>query len=209
MLCSRLTKASDHIRLVGIIEACMPAPLISRDEVVDRLREVFQRLGYDGASLAELSRGTGLGKSSLYHYFPGGKEEMALAVLRNVHSWIEQNAIAALEGEGSPKERLERMLNALDTLYAGGKNACVLGNLVVGEARHLYQRQLRSIFSAWVEGLERLGLEARLSRRTARERAEDVVLQIEGALILSSGLNDPTSFRRLLRKIPKQFLAPE
>jgi AcrR family transcriptional regulator len=187
----------------------MPAALISRAEVVDRLGEVFQRLGYDGASLAELSRGTGLGKSSLYHYFPGGKEEMALAVLRNVHCWIEQNAIAALEGEGSPKERLERMLNALDTLYAGGKNACVLGNLVVGEARHLYQRQLQSIFSAWVEGLERLGLEARLSRRTARERAEDVVLQIEGALILSSGLNDPTSFRRLLRKTPKQFLAPE
>ena len=70
----------------------MPAPLISRNEVVDRLLAVFQRLGYDGASLAELSHATGLGKSSLYHYFPNGKEEMALAVLRNVHCWIEQNA---------------------------------------------------------------------------------------------------------------------
>ena len=187
----------------------MPAPLIPRDEVVDRLSEVFQRLGYDGASLAELSRGTGLGKSSLYHYFPNGKEEMALSVLRRVHAWIEENAIAPLHGQGSPKERLERMLRALDSHYAGGKNACVLGNLVVGGARHLYQRQLRSTFSAWVEGLERLGLEAGLSRRTARERAEDVVLQIEGALILCGGLDDPTSFRRVLRKIPKEFLAPD
>jgi TetR/AcrR family transcriptional regulator, lmrAB and yxaGH operons repressor len=102
----------------------MPAPLIPRDEVIDRLREVFQRLGYDGASLAELSRASGLGKSSLYHYFPNGKEEMALTVLRRVHAWIEENAIAPLQGQGSPKERLERMLRALDSLYAGGKNPC-------------------------------------------------------------------------------------
>jgi TetR/AcrR family transcriptional regulator, lmrAB and yxaGH operons repressor len=187
----------------------MPAPLISRDEVIDRLCQVFQRLGYDGASLAELSHGTGLGKSSLYHYFPNGKEEMALAVLRRVHVWIEENAIAPLDAQGSPKERLDLMLRAVDTQYAGGKNACVLGNLVVGGARHLYQRQLRSTFSAWIEGLERLALEAGLSRRTARERAEDVVLQIEGALILCGGLDDPTSFRRVLRKISKEFLAPE
>lgn len=187
----------------------MPAPLISRDEVVARLLAVFQRLGYDGASLAELSRGTGLGKSSLYHYFPNGKEEMALAVLRRVHAWFEEKAVALLLGQGSPKERLERMLHALDSLYAGGKDACVLGNLVVGGARQLYQRQLRSTFSAWVEGLERLALEAGISRRTARERAEDVVLQIEGALVLSCGLDDPTPFRRMLRKIQKEFLAPE
>jgi TetR/AcrR family transcriptional regulator, lmrAB and yxaGH operons repressor len=187
----------------------MPAPLIPRDEVIDRLGEVFQRLGYDGASLAELSRGTGLGKSSLYHYFPNGKEEMALAVLRRVHAWIEENAIAPLHGQGSPKERLERILRALDSQYAGGTKACVLGNLVIGGARHLYQRELRSTFSAWVEGLEQLGLETGLSRRKARERAEDVVLQIEGALILCGGLDDPTSFRRVLRKIPKEFLAPE
>jgi TetR/AcrR family transcriptional regulator, lmrAB and yxaGH operons repressor len=187
----------------------MPAPLIPRDEVIDRLCQVFQRLGYDGASLAELSHGTGLGKSSLYHYFPNGKEEMALAVLRRVHAWIEENAIASLDGQGSPKERLERMLRAVDSQYAGGKSPCVLGNLVVGGARHLYQRQLRSSFSAWIEGLERLALEAGLSRRTARERAEDVVLQIEGVLILCGGLDDPTSFRRVLRKMSKEFLAAE
>jgi TetR/AcrR family transcriptional regulator, lmrAB and yxaGH operons repressor len=134
---------------------------------------------------------------------------MALAVLRRVHAWIEEKVVAVLQGQGSPRERLERMLQALDSLYAGGKNACVLGNLAVGGARQLYQRQLRSTFSAWVEALERLALEAGISRRTARERAEDLVLQIEGALVLSSGLDDPTPFRRMLRKIPKEFLALE
>src|SRR6202008_2526766 len=153
-------------------------------------------------SPADLRHGTGLGKPSLYHYFPNGKEEMALAVLRRVHAWIEENAIASLDGQGSPKERLERMVRAVDSPYAGGKSPCVLGNLVVGGARHLYQRQLRSSFSAWIEGLERLALEAGLSRRTARERAEDGVLQIEGALILCGVLDDPTMSSYVLPTIP-------
>ena len=65
----------------------MPAAQASRDEVVDRLLTAFRRKGYDGASLADLSAATGLGRSSLYHYFPGGKEEMARAVLDRADAW--------------------------------------------------------------------------------------------------------------------------
>ena len=33
----------------------MPAPLLTKDEVLDRLMRTFREKGYDGASLAELS----------------------------------------------------------------------------------------------------------------------------------------------------------
>ena len=62
----------------------MPPALLSRQEVVERLVTVVRRLGYDGASLAELSKATGLGKSSLYHYFPAGKDDMVRAVLEHL-----------------------------------------------------------------------------------------------------------------------------
>ena len=48
----------------------MPAALISRDEVLKRLAVAFRQDGYDGASISRLSASTGLGKASLYHYFP-------------------------------------------------------------------------------------------------------------------------------------------
>jgi AcrR family transcriptional regulator len=59
----------------------MPPALISRNEVIARVMAVVRREGYDGASLAELSKATGLGKSSLYHHFPDGKNDMVAAVL--------------------------------------------------------------------------------------------------------------------------------
>ena len=51
-----------------------------RGDVLPALTEVFRTHGYEGASLALISRHTGLGKGSLYHFFPGGKEEMAAEV---------------------------------------------------------------------------------------------------------------------------------
>jgi len=62
----------------------MPAPLLSKDEVLDRLLNTFRDKGYEGASLAELSAATGLVKASLYHYFPGGKQDMAEQVMAHL-----------------------------------------------------------------------------------------------------------------------------
>jgi TetR/AcrR family transcriptional regulator, lmrAB and yxaGH operons repressor len=59
----------------------MSAAVLSRQEVVERLMQVVRRHGYDGASLAELSKATGLGKSSPYHYFPDRKDDAGLAAL--------------------------------------------------------------------------------------------------------------------------------
>ena len=186
----------------------MPAPLMSKDEVVDRLFAVFRDHGYDGATLAALSRRTGLGKSSLYHYFPGGKEDMAAAVLGRAADWLRANLAAAAEGPGTPRERLARMLRALDAIYAGGKDACVIGNLVAGGARRRFQRRLRDTFLLWISALERLAADSGVPQRLARSRAEDTVAAVQGALILASGLADPMPFRRALRAIPDLLLAP-
>jgi AcrR family transcriptional regulator len=113
----------------------MPAALDAKEKaaIVDRLFVVFQDHGYEGASLADLSRATGLGKSSLYHHFPQGKEQMAEAVLEQGKAFI-QSAVAEVARSPEPlKVRIRKIIAALDRLYAGGRNACVLGRLAVSE----------------------------------------------------------------------------
>jgi len=185
----------------------VPAALLPRDEVVARIQDVFRDRGFDGASLAELSNATGLGKSSLYHYFPGGKDEMAVAVLERIDAWMNTRALAALRGTGTPKARLRAMLHVLDEFYVGGRNACVLGNLVVGGSRAKFQDYLASAFRGWIAALRDLAVEAGVRGAEAQQRAEDAVIRIEGALIVAGGLGDPAPFKRALRNIEHDLLA--
>lgn len=184
----------------------MPAPLLSRETVVDRLLGAFRRCGYDAASLGRLSNATGLGRSSLYHYFPGGKEEMARAVFDRVDQWARDSVQAPILASGTPERRLGQVIAALDGYYAGGTEACLLGNLVVGDARVLFQDRLGAAFGALIDGLARLAREKGIPAREARQRAEDAVARIQGALVVSRGLDDPAVFRRTLKRLPRDLL---
>ncbi|MES2305193.1 MAG: TetR/AcrR family transcriptional regulator [Gemmatimonadota bacterium] len=186
----------------------MPPALLSRDEVIDRLMRALRRLGYPGASITELSKATGLGKSSLYHYFPNGKDEMTRAVLERLRVELRGALFEPLRQSGSPKRRLTDMVETLDAFYRGGREACLLGNLVVGETREQFHVELRAIFEEWIEAVAAPLRDAGLSRSTARMRAEDAVVRIEGGLVLAGALADTAVFGRMLRQLPGELLAP-
>ena len=78
---------------------------VERREVLRALGEVFRAHGYEGASLTLITEATGLGKGSLYHLFPGGKEQMAAEVLADIDAWFELNIYAPLR-EASAFERV-------------------------------------------------------------------------------------------------------
>lgn len=184
----------------------MPAPMLSREAVVDQLLGAFRRYGYDAASLGRLSSATGLGRSSLYHYFPGGKEEMARAVLDRVDQWVQETVLSPIEASGTPERRLNQVLAALDGYYGGGTDACLFGNLVVGDARVLFQDRLSAAFHQLIDGMALLAREKGIPAREARQRAEDAVVRIQGALIVSRGVGDPAPFRRVIKQLPQSLL---
>jgi len=184
----------------------VPAPVVPYDEVIERLLQVFRDCGYAGASIAQIADATGLGRSSLYHYFPGGKDDMARAVIKYVDAWMDENALAPLRSPGPPAKRLKAMLDALNDIYEGGSNACLLGTFVLGNSRKPFQRELQAVFAAWVDALTALAIDAGISKAEAHRRAEDAVSRIQGSLILSAGLGNSEPFARMLRGINSEFL---
>ncbi|AGC42950.1 TetR family transcriptional regulator [Myxococcus stipitatus DSM 14675] len=178
----------------------MPAPLMSREEIVARLLEIFRERGYDGASLSDVSAATGLGKSSLYHHFPGGKQDMGAAVLEQAGVWLERDIVGALSAERPPLRRLDAMFAAVRSFYGGGTRPCILGALVTGSARKVFQPELTQRFRRWMQALAGMLTEAGVASATARELAEDLVVSVQGALIVSRGTDDADVFGDTLRR---------
>src|SRR5262252_4361473 len=104
----------------------MPAPLLTKPELLGRLMKLFRERGFDGASLSDISDATGLGKSSLYHHFPKGKEQIALQVLDHLEEQLENALFEPMRAHASPRKKLDRMLDTIDAFYEGGKKACLL-----------------------------------------------------------------------------------
>jgi len=185
----------------------MPAPLLSKEEVLDRLMRTFREHGYDGASLAELSAATGLGKSSLYHYFPGGKVDMAKQVLEHLEAALEKAMFEPLRSNKTPEKKLSAMLDTLSAFYDGGRLACLLERLCASVDRRSFRRPLAKMFDKWMRAVEGLALEAGLPKTVARSRAEDLVVRIEGALIVATGAGDTKVFARTIADLRTSVLA--
>jgi AcrR family transcriptional regulator len=185
----------------------MPATKITREEAVHRIADVFRRFGYEGASLSEISRAAGLGRASLYHHFPGGKEEMAREVFRWIGEVVAAELVAPLSGPGKPRARLARWAAGLERIYAGGRKNCILGAMVLGGSSELFAAELASSFQVQLDALERLLVETGVRRAEAHRRAENALGRIQGALVLARGLRDGEQFRRVLSELPDELLA--
>jgi len=186
----------------------MPAALSSKSEILGRLMLLFRQRGYDGASLAEIAEVTGLGKSSLYHHFPGGKAEMAREVMAHLSQQLEP-ALARVRAPGAPRAKLAAFLDAVEEVYDSGRLACLLERLCASAERKRFAKPVRSTFESLLEAFERLCLEAGQKRSLAKERAEEAVVRIQGSLVLGAGLDQPQVFMRALGKIRESLLQVE
>ena len=177
---------------------------VSDKELFGRLTEVFRRKGYDGASYADLMEATGLVKASLYHRFPGGKEEMVGAIQSEVDRHFAEYVLASAMEQGEPKERARRMARRLREFYDSGKAWCLLDTLSLTDSRATLAHARKSM-EFWVERFARVGRDAGLSAGVARKRAEEAVAAIEGGLVVARVLKNRRPFLRMLAGLPKKL----
>ncbi len=181
---------------------------VARAKIIATLAETFRRYGYEGASVARLSDASGLSKASLYYHFPGGKEEMAEAVLADLTAWFNDHVFAPLRGAEPPEDRIAAMLAEVNDYYRGGSAVCLFGFFAMGETRERFSAPVADFFANWIASLSAALAEAGVEPEEAIRRAADGLMEIEGALLLSRALSDTGPFHRVLRRLPGTLLAP-
>lgn len=196
----------------------MAKTVTERADILPALGEVFREHGFEGASLAQITARTGLGKGSLYHFFPGGKEEMAQAVLAEIDGWFEAQVFAPLgaaaaapagaDARAAAQAAVRDMLARVDAYFRSGRRVCLVGVFALGEVRDRFSGQVAEYFARWRDALGAALVRTGLAAPAAADRAEDAVLAIQGALVLGRALNDPTVFTRSLARLEARLLAP-
>jgi AcrR family transcriptional regulator len=172
----------------------------ARGEVIVKLAEVFRAHGYEGTSLSLITEATGLGKGSLYNLFPRGKEQMAEEVLSHIDGWFEREVFAPLRND-TVGEGIARMFDAVDRYFESGGRVCIVGVFALGAARDHFGKAVRGYFKAWEDALALALRRQGLAAADAKQRAEDIVLGIQGALVLARANDDRGVFRRAIKRL--------
>jgi TetR/AcrR family transcriptional repressor of lmrAB and yxaGH operons len=180
-----------------------------RNDILPLLADVFRAHGYEGATLTLISEATGLGKGSLYNFFPGGKHQMAAEVLTEIDGWFEVNVFAPLRESKEPKRAILTMIDNVDIYFRSGRRICLVGVIALGSSRDLFVEQVKVYFVDWKEALAGTLRRAGLSAGVAKLRAEEALIAIQGALILARAEDDAGVFRRAMADLRTRLLAPQ
>ena len=178
------------------------------EDLVAHLSGAFRRNGYEGTSLADLSTATGMVKAALYHRFPAGKAGMAEAVEAAAGRDFVRLVIAPLQAGGTPSERIAAMAAGLMAYYAEGRNACLVEIFSIEATPEPIRRRLRAGVQGWVAAMAAVLAEAGVAPDTATRRAEDAVIRIQGALVVSRALAERRHFIDAVAGLRDQLLPP-
>jgi len=173
---------------------------LERSELIERLDEVFRRHGYAGASLSAITAATGLGKGSLYHAFPGGKDEMADAVLADIEAWFEERIFDPLESADDPIGGLAAMFTAVRAYFDGGRRICLFGAFALNDTRDRFTEAIRRHFVRWHGALADCLRLAGVRSTHADGLAAETLAAIQGALVLAHALDDSRRFEDVLSR---------
>jgi AcrR family transcriptional regulator len=110
----------------------VPSPATRFDrrlaEILTHATDVFCEKGYEGASMRDLSRASGMSLAGLYYYFES-KERLLFLIQKHTFSTIVQRLKTRLEGVGDPEQQLRLfILNHLEYFLANPASMKVLSH---------------------------------------------------------------------------------
>lgn len=165
----------------------------TRQHIIQATAPLFNRKGFDGTSLSDLTEVTGLTKGALYGNF-ADKEEIALEAFQYSVRKVKEMAKQELEGASSGKKQLLALLGfyskyVTDPPIPGG---CPLLNTAIevddhrGSMRRVVVKELMSTIG-FIRDLIQKGIDAKEFRSDIEPEAiaYTIFCSVEGALMFS------------------------
>lgn len=178
-------------------------PTDTRDRILTATAELFRAHGYHGTSLKQVTVASGAPIGSVYHFFPGGKAELAEAVL--LSSGASYRALFELIADAAP-DPVAAVTDLFDgaatvLVETGYLDACPIGTvaLEVASSDERLRLATAAVFASWAEAMVIRLTAAGLDEVEAGDLATTLIAGIEGGFMLSRAASSPEPMRTVGR----------
>lgn len=165
----------------------MGQPPKHREAMVRATVALFRQRGYAATGLNDILARSGAPKGSLYHYFPGGKEEIAAAAVHFAGERVRETLEALAKDHDRPGPLIRAYADLLGGWMAksGFRDGCPLATTLLEttpDSPHLKAAGLAA-FASWRAVIERELVRDGVAAERARRLAALFISAIEGSLI--------------------------
>ncbi len=161
----------------------------TRDRILSATAELLRRRGYTGTGLKEIVKASEAPFGSIYHFFPGGKEELGAAAIREAGK-VYNALIAAFfkDAEDPAKATADFFDGAAEVLRVTDyEDACPIATvaLEVASTSEPMRQATAEVFESWIADVMEYTQSSGVPEDRAREVAIVALALIEGAFLLS------------------------
>ena len=161
----------------------------TRERIVDAGAELFRLQGYSATGVKQIVTAAQAPFGSLYHHFPGGKEQLGAEAVRTSGAIYAQLIPAVIDVAPDPVTAVHNFFmgaaaHLVETDYA---DACPIATvaLEVSSSSEVMREACAEVFESWIEAGAERHVDAGIQRHKARELATAFVCALEGAFVLA------------------------
>jgi AcrR family transcriptional regulator len=177
----------------------------TRERIVAGTAALLQRQGFAGTGFKQIGVEADATVGSMYHFFPGGKEELAAAALRWAADGYAALVGAVLDAEPDPVSAVTAAFEgAADTLVATGyADACPIATvaLEVASSNEPLRVVTGEIFEGWLRALDVRFRTASIPEEQVRDLSTLFLAALEGGFLLSRAAKDTAPMLALGRSV--------
>ncbi|MFA3916915.1 TetR/AcrR family transcriptional regulator [Ruegeria hyattellae] len=170
----------------------------TKDRLIRTAAELFRRSGYNGVGLNELLTAANAPKGSLYHHFPNGKPDLALAAATWASDRMLRMIAVAYEPASSFAEGTQALCARLAEIFdrSGKWDGCPISStLFEGPDNEAFRSHAAHLYEGWIS--EATQHAKRLGVKTPQATAEEFFMLIQGAWQLSRARRSSAPLRAL------------
>jgi AcrR family transcriptional regulator len=164
----------------------------TRERIVERSAELFRRQGFAGTGIKQILTEAAAPFASLYHFFPGGKEQLGEETIRWSGALYGQLLEAFFPPGADPVKATHSFFTAAAATLreTGYADACPIATvaLEVSSTNEPMRRACADVFEDWIDATTQRLTEAGISRVRARSLAISMLSSLEGAFVLARAL---------------------
>ena len=164
----------------------------TRDRIVAAAAQLYGRYGYTGVGLKQVAAESGAPIGSLYHFFPGGKDELAAEALQLSGHGYQILVEGIFESSPDLTSGIQAAFaGAAEVLEASGyADACWIETvaLEVASTNEPLRLVTAEIFERWIDAATRLVEAGGVPAGEARRLGIAIITGLEGAFVLSRSL---------------------